>query len=239
MILALTAVVFGLAGCKSGWSIKNPISSVSNPFASKPKPVESPAEMDNIKLKAPPENYTKKDSGSKKDSAESLAQNGSYQSPRAGSVAKNAGETPGFTAPAVEVAMNPNGNGNSYQLQANGANGQLGYTGTTGSNGAVNSQAATGLGPAPGGLPNVAPQTSSAPSASAAAPTMPNQTAGTLPSYQQPQKAEENAAPSPYEAAPTDGYSVPGFNSAATPSVYGSGSGSTAAPFAPGSIGGY
>lgn len=229
MFLTLAAVVVGLAGCKSGWSIKNPIPPMSNPFASKPKPVESPAEMDNIKLKAPPENYTKKDSGAKNGSAESLAQNGSYQSPSANSATKNVGETSGFTAPAVEVAMNPNGNGNSYQLQANNTAGKLEYAGTTGPNGAVNSQTATGLGPAPGGLPNVAPQTTGTST----------QTTGTLPSYQQPKTSAENAAPSPYEAAPSEGYSVPGFNSAAAPSVYGSGSGSTAAPFAPGSIGGY
>ena len=55
-LFAVTAViVMTLTGCKSTSAIKSP-------FASKPDPhIASPAEMDDLQLKAPPESYTKDD----------------------------------------------------------------------------------------------------------------------------------------------------------------------------------
>ena len=73
---ALAAVALGLTGCQSTSGFKSS-------FASHPKPkIQSPAEMDDINLKAPPERYTRDDylrqleEDSKK--GESFAQKGSY-----------------------------------------------------------------------------------------------------------------------------------------------------------------
>lgn len=76
LILA-AAVSFGLTGCQtSSWNMRNP-------FERKPKPeIKSPAEMDDIQLKAPPERYTKDDylrSAEQGEKGErSLAQTGEY-----------------------------------------------------------------------------------------------------------------------------------------------------------------
>ena len=76
--LILTALMgLGMTGCQSGsWKVRNP-------FEREPKPeIKSPAEMDEIQLKAPPERYTKDDylRGVEKDakSGSSLAQRGDY-----------------------------------------------------------------------------------------------------------------------------------------------------------------
>ena len=71
------AVGFGMTGCQSQqWELRNP-------FERHPKPeIKSPAEMDDIELKAPPERYTKDDYIRKMEkeaeSGSSLAQTGSY-----------------------------------------------------------------------------------------------------------------------------------------------------------------
>ena len=76
LVLA-AAVSFGLTGCQtSSWN-------VHNPFERKPKPeIKSPAEMDDIQLKAPPERYTKDDYLRNAEQGErgekSLAQTGEY-----------------------------------------------------------------------------------------------------------------------------------------------------------------
>lgn len=76
LILA-AAFSFGLTGCQtSSWNMHNP-------FERKPKPeIKSPAEMDDIQLKAPPERYTKDDYLRNAEQGEkgeqSLAQNGEY-----------------------------------------------------------------------------------------------------------------------------------------------------------------
>ena len=70
-LFAVTAViVMTLTGCKSTSAIKSP-------FASKPDPhIASPAEMDDLQLKAPPESYTKDDPKTSAKEAHSLAQQG-------------------------------------------------------------------------------------------------------------------------------------------------------------------
>ena len=73
-VLLFTAAGFGLTGCQtSPWMMRNP-------FERKPKPeIKSPAEMDDIQLKAPPERYTKDDYLRNAEKSErSLAQTGEY-----------------------------------------------------------------------------------------------------------------------------------------------------------------
>ena len=76
--LILAALMgLGMTGCQSdSWKVRNP-------FEREPKPeIKSPAEMDDVQLKAPPERYTKDDylRGVEKDanSKSSLAQRGDY-----------------------------------------------------------------------------------------------------------------------------------------------------------------
>ena len=76
--LILAALIgLGMTGCQSdSWKVRNP-------FEREPKPeIKSPAEMDDVQLKAPPERYTKDDylRGVEKDakSESSLAQRGDY-----------------------------------------------------------------------------------------------------------------------------------------------------------------
>ena len=76
--LILAALMgLGMTGCQSdSWKVRNP-------FEREPKPeIKSPAEMDEVQLKAPPERYTKDDylRGVEKDakSESSLAQRGDY-----------------------------------------------------------------------------------------------------------------------------------------------------------------
>ncbi|MBR2693927.1 MAG: hypothetical protein IKE69_06900 [Thermoguttaceae bacterium] len=76
--LILAALMgLGMTGCQSdSWKVRNP-------FEREPKPeIKSPAEMDDVQLKAPPERYTKDDylRGVEKDanSESSLAQRGDY-----------------------------------------------------------------------------------------------------------------------------------------------------------------
>ena len=76
--LILAALMgLGMTGCQSdSWKVRNP-------FEREPKPeIKSPAEMDDVQLKAPPERYTKDDylRGVEKDanSGSSLAQRGDY-----------------------------------------------------------------------------------------------------------------------------------------------------------------
>lgn len=77
--IGLTGLCLLSLGCKSTWSMKNP-------FTPKPAPeIASPSEMDQIQLKTPPEDYTKGKSPRSEQENNSLAQNGDYRSPRAGS----------------------------------------------------------------------------------------------------------------------------------------------------------
>ncbi len=97
IIAALTGL--GLTGCQSdSWKIRNP-------FEREPKPeIKSPAEMEDIQLKAPPERYTKDDylRGLEKDakSDSSLAQRGEY-----GSGEKSAASDSPENRPAEKTAM--------------------------------------------------------------------------------------------------------------------------------------
>lgn len=77
-LFAVTAMfAMTLTGCKSTSVIKSP-------FASKPDPhIASPAEMDDLQLKAPPESYTKDDPKTSAKEAHSLAQQGEYKTPGA------------------------------------------------------------------------------------------------------------------------------------------------------------
>ncbi|MBO7681072.1 MAG: hypothetical protein J6S75_15545, partial [Thermoguttaceae bacterium] len=77
-LFAVTAMfAMTLTGCKSTSAIKSP-------FASKPDPhIASPAEMDDLQLKAPPESYTKDDPKTSAKEAHSLAQQGEYKTPGA------------------------------------------------------------------------------------------------------------------------------------------------------------
>lgn len=106
----LVILLFLSAGCKSDGGMKNPFSSLSNPFAKKPHPgIESPAEMDNIPLKEPPENYTKSTPSRQKEKEDGLlAQNGSYRAENA--LSSPVSNVPSVSAPnesPVQMAMNP------------------------------------------------------------------------------------------------------------------------------------
>ena len=98
LILA-AVVVLGMTGCQSdSWKVRNP-------FEREPKPeIKSPAEMDDVQLKAPPERYTKDDylRGVEKDakSGSSLAQRGEYNSGENGASSETA-----ESRPAEKTAM--------------------------------------------------------------------------------------------------------------------------------------
>lgn len=209
----LTAV-----GCKSTWTMKNP-------FSSKPEAhIASPAEMDELQLKAPPENYTKGElPGKQRDSKESLAQNGAYQPQNA----------PGFAAPnaqPVSVSANtaaaaaPQTAGISAPLQT-AMTPQAVNAIPTGSQQGVYANTATPQ--------TMTPQT--VPQASAAAPleyTTPtgtnNAAAGTA--------AEPVGAFPSYNGLPSYGTTQTTTQSTTQPTA---GTNGGAAVFAPGSIGGY
>lgn len=97
-IIATFAMIF--TGCKSTSAIKSP-------FASNPDPhIASPAEMDDLQLKAPPESYTKANPKSSVREAHSLAQQGEYKSTnsRSGSVADQA-SAPAFSPDRAPSAI--------------------------------------------------------------------------------------------------------------------------------------
>ena len=92
MILAVL-VVLGTTGCQSdSWKVRNP-------FEREPKPeIKSPAEMEDVQLKAPPERYTKDDylRGVEKDAKteSSLAQRGEYDSGEKGASSESSPSRP-------------------------------------------------------------------------------------------------------------------------------------------------
>ena len=237
MTLTFAAVVLGLSGCKSSWSIKNPLPPMSNPFSSKPTPgIESPAEMDNIKLKAPPENYTQKSYHQENTSPDSLAQNGSYRAHGTSANQNTAADSASAGKSPVEVAMNPNAPGNSNNvpsnLPSNVPNSSFSYTG----DGAAANNFASGQMPRQAASDTAAQTAPYQPLPIGTPATVSPASTGSLPNA--------SATNSPYETAPAAGYSVPGFNTNPSSTVYGSEPSATpsaapAAPFTPGSIGGY
>ena len=108
VLLAVTALfAMTLCGCKSTSAIKSP-------FASKPDPhITSPAEMDDLQLKAPPESYTKDDPKTSSKEAHSLAQQGEYKTPNIGSAperqtaAADTGANASASGDPLRMAMNP------------------------------------------------------------------------------------------------------------------------------------
>ena len=105
-LFAVTAViVMTLTGCKSTSAIKSP-------FASKPDPhIASPAEMDDLQLKAPPESYTKDDPKTSAKEAHSLAQQGEYKTPGANVTGERhtaaAADSANESNEPLRMAMNP------------------------------------------------------------------------------------------------------------------------------------
>ncbi len=79
VVLEVIVLVLALGGCKS------PSSMLKVPFSSAPDPhISSPAEMEELQLKSPPESYTKGTLPPKKQVKEenSYAQQGEYTAPR-------------------------------------------------------------------------------------------------------------------------------------------------------------
>lgn len=221
--LAGIAVMLAAVGCKSTWSMKNP-------FSSKPEAhVASPAEMDELQLKAPPENYTRGEiPGRNRPQKESLAQNGAYQSE----------SVPGFASADTRLDIQTNAQPNA-NLPIASQNIPINQT-----------TAANGL--AANGLAAQQPPFSSAPVQNAPIRTAMNPSAD----HSLPTGSYAAPAANPYES-PLAPYTTQGVagntagaqasDSNATPSSYGAieSYGYGTAPtsetpvFAPGSIGGY
>lgn len=217
--LMLTAV-----GCKSTWTMKNP-------FSSKPEAhIASPAEMDELQLKAPPESYTRGElPGKQHGSKESLAQNGAYQPQN----------TPGFAAPNASAAT----------INANTAPGTA--LPTAGSSApiqtAMTPQAVNVIptGSQQGVYANTAAPQTIMPQTLAPLTASPTSAAGTSLEYTAPTStngAAAGTAAEPVSAFPTYG-GLPSYGTtqATTQSAAQPAAGTTggAAVFAPGSIGGY
>ncbi len=254
--LILFLLVIG-SGCQTGMQ-------VSNPFAKKPQPTDpkTPAAIDNIKLTAPPEKYTK--SGSEKENnGNSLAQKGKYEQYPGGKKAE-----------APKVAMNNSGRTETYAGGSpSPAQGSVpGFisnqpsaapTGTPNSYSTQNINSGSGFNAPAAGY--------SAPSAGYTNQPMP-QAAGSSPigSWSSVNNATQNISPPASSSVsqtnawpvPAQGYSAGSYNtgSAAPTGTYGSVSpngsysagpqngsapstngytGSVGNTFAPGSIGGY
>lgn len=197
------AVLLAAVGCKSTWSMKNP-------FSSKPEAhVASPAEMDELQLKAPPENYTRGEMpGRNRPQKESLAQNGAYQSesaPGFASADTQAHPLDNASAPigSQTIPVNQAAAGNGLAAQPLASNGPV-------QNAPVqNAPIQTAMNPA---------ATPSLPTGSYAAP-MGDSYDSPLPSY----SAQGAVQSYGYGTAPATGTAQP----------------SEAPVFAPGSIGGY